>query len=228
MNWDAPLPPVSAAMLRKALAGVHFGSPGSELADIATVVGIGRPSERERLDAARRVHHHLGCPVHRTRWPDVFSEVEDMVGTVGHEATLGAELAQHVAVEILGLAQQTLGQFTPAEIAEDPTEAHRILWQRLNLDLPEALCGGPEWRKVPPATYRGPARPNALAQVEARIDVELLLARANLSPQEAAIVASYLAGSEPKEISEEQNNAVKTIYVHLHNARRKLRRAAGL
>lgn len=179
-------------------------------------------SESDRAAAIQRIAARFPRleAVYRARWPAVRDALQREAGDWPAQ---NERLRRSVESAIALVASEV--QRLPA------LDAPRELRRRLNALVTEDLAGGWRYRHreddLDPVSQRAEAPPEA-GVMEQRLELEQLIARAALSPGEAAVVASFLDDEAIEDYARRRGIAPPTARVQKARALGKLRRAAGL
>ncbi len=229
IDWDAPLPERLQAKLREVLRRMFDPDRwrlGTDLGDIGAIMGIGGRSDQERLEAAKRIAGRVGRPIHSKRWDRVKRGLSDYVGLPYHKQTARAELHDHTIQRIFGVTKDAIGKWTPAETSENAEGAYREIQARLNRELAEDLID-PEWRRGC-AKYWPLEQVDPIAEIERRLLLDQLVASANLSAMEKAVIQAERADVPDDQLAAQYGIAPGTIRVHRHKAHQKLQERRDL
>jgi hypothetical protein len=177
-------------------------------------------SERERAEALARILDRMaGPPIHFKRWRVLRDAVAEQ----------GMEMSGIIERDGLLAAVEAVGKMTPAETFADAGDdtamkRFRAALQRLACDeLPGWDWAAGKSREAPLHDDVRAIEDEALARVDARADVELLVERASLTPGERDVVVLDLEDLSTAEIAQRLDTTEDAVRRRRSDARRKIR-----
>lgn len=200
---------------------------GSPAADWLLALGLFDESEEERLAAVRRILDRAGPTIDRVRW---LAYEAEFVAALDALSTSVRKLAEARAFE--GEATRAVGEYTPADMRDDPALDERAL-RRLRAALDRRVSEdllGPAWRRDRegrhPAVDLAAAEKDAeVSSLERAIMMTLVYDGARLTSGEREVLELDAEGYSTAEIADSLDTSKAAVRRRRSDARRKLREA---